>query len=89
MQEISRSDDIIARIGGDEFVILLPQTEIHEAKELAKRINIALSHEHLEAGQVSISSGWSVKNKLLMKRISEIFKAAENKMYQYKISERK
>lgn len=87
MQEISRSDDIIARIGGDEFVILLPQTEIQEAKELAKRINIALSHEHLEAGQVSISSGWSVKT-TIDEEIAEVFKAAENKMYQYKISER-
>lgn len=87
MQEISRSDDIIARIGGDEFVILLPQTELQKAKELAKRINTALSHEHLEAGQVSISSGWSVKT-VADEEIAEVFKAAENKMYQYKISER-
>ncbi len=87
MQTISRSDDIIARIGGDEFVILLPQTEIQEAKELAKRINTALSHEHLEAGQISISSGWAVKT-TADEEITEVFKAAENKMYQYKISER-
>jgi diguanylate cyclase (GGDEF)-like protein/PAS domain S-box-containing protein len=87
MQAMSRSDDIIARIGGDEFVILLPQTGIQEAKELAKRINTALSHEHLEAGQVSISSGWGVKT-TVDEEIAEVFKAAENKMYQYKISER-
>ena len=87
MQEISRSDDIIARIGGDEFVILLPQTEIQEAKELAKRINTALSHEHLEAGHISISSGWSVKS-TADEEITDVFKTAENKMYQYKISER-
>lgn len=87
MQELSRSDDIIARIGGDEFVILLPQTEIQEAKELAKRINTTLNHEHLEAGQVSISSGWGVKT-TADEEIAEVFKAAENKMYQYKISER-
>lgn len=87
MQKMSRSDDIISRIGGDEFVILLPQTEIHEAKELAKRINEALSKEHLEAGHVSISSGWGVKTRI-EDEIDEVFKAAENKMYQYKISER-
>ncbi|WP_303869103.1 HD domain-containing phosphohydrolase [Acetobacterium wieringae] len=87
MQTVSRSDDIIARIGGDEFVILLPQTEIREAKELAKRINTALSHEHLEAGQISISSGWAVKT-TGDEEITEVFKAAENKMYQFKISER-
>lgn len=87
MEAMSRSDDIIARIGGDEFVILLPQTKMLEAKELAKRINVALSHEHLEAGQISISSGWGVKT-LANEEIDEVFKAAENKMYQYKISER-
>jgi diguanylate cyclase (GGDEF)-like protein/PAS domain S-box-containing protein len=87
MQKMSRSDDIISRIGGDEFVILLPQTEIHEAKELAKRINNTLSKEHLDAGHVSISSGWGVKTDI-EEEIDEVFKAAENKMYQYKISER-
>lgn len=87
MQEKSRSDDIIARVGGDEFVILLPQTDIKQAKELAKRINAALSQEHLEAGHVSISSGWAVKTRA-DEEIDEVFKSAENKMYQYKISER-
>ncbi|MDK2940646.1 MAG: diguanylate cyclase [Acetobacterium sp.] len=87
MQEKARSDDIIARVGGDEFVILLPQTTIKEAKELAKRINTALSQENLEAGHISISSGWGVKN-TPDEEIDEVFKAAENKMYQYKISER-
>ena len=87
MQKMTRSDDIISRIGGDEFVILLPQTEIQEAKELAKRINNTLSKEHLEAGQISISSGWGVKT-LASEEIDDVFKTAENKMYQYKISER-
>jgi diguanylate cyclase (GGDEF)-like protein/PAS domain S-box-containing protein len=87
MKAICRSDDIIARIGGDEFVILLPQTDLKDGKELAKRINSSLSLEKLEAGQVSISSGWSVK-KTIDQNMSEVFKAAENKMYQYKISER-
>lgn len=87
MKSMCRCDDIIARIGGDEFAILLPKTEIDEAKKLAKRINTTLSQQHLEAGQISISSGWGVKT-MVDETIEAVFKAAENKMYQYKISER-
>ena len=33
-----REQDILARIGGDEFVVLLPDTNIHEAALVAERI---------------------------------------------------
>ncbi len=38
-----RSEDILARIGGEEFSILLPETTLEAAKEVAERIRIAQS----------------------------------------------
>lgn len=33
-----RINDVFGRIGGEEFAVLLPETEIHEAGEIAKRL---------------------------------------------------
>lgn len=40
-----RSDDKLARVGGDEFVILLPETSSDEARKLAERLRLAVSAE--------------------------------------------
>ncbi len=47
-----REVDIIGRIGGEEFVILLPETELVEANEVAERLreSIAKSKVPLESG---------------------------------------
>jgi diguanylate cyclase (GGDEF)-like protein len=37
-----RSSDLAARIGGEEFVILLPQTDIQAARQFQSRLRIAL-----------------------------------------------
>jgi diguanylate cyclase (GGDEF)-like protein len=38
MQQLSRSEDVVARWGGEEFLLLLPMTGIEAASELAERI---------------------------------------------------
>ena len=38
-----RSVDIVARYGGDEFVIVLPQTSSHYAKQIAERLRRTIS----------------------------------------------
>lgn len=41
-KELLREMDLIGRIGGDEFIILLPNTDIHLAREVAERIQIRM-----------------------------------------------
>lgn len=38
-----RNSDLIARFGGEEFIILLPETECHDALNLAERLRQALA----------------------------------------------
>jgi len=40
-RNISREIDIVARLGGEEFVILLPETSLSDAASLAERLRIA------------------------------------------------
>lgn len=48
-----REIDIIGRIGGEEFAILLPQTNTQEAKTVAERLRIAISQGEVEMGEES------------------------------------
>ncbi len=51
-----RETDVVARFGGDEFVVLMPQTQLDHAAMLAERLRVAI---HAQAG-VGISSGVAV-----------------------------
>jgi diguanylate cyclase (GGDEF)-like protein/PAS domain S-box-containing protein/putative nucleotidyltransferase with HDIG domain len=80
-----RSDDIIARIGGDEFVILLPKTDIVKTKQIIERIRKLSETEKIKDVAISISFGSNTKN-IESENIKEIFKIAEDQMYKYKRS---
>ncbi|MEX0741074.1 MAG: diguanylate cyclase [Pseudohongiella sp.] len=53
-----RESDIVSRWGGEEFVILAPETPLAEAVQLSERLRQKLaSCQHPEAGQVTASFG--------------------------------
>jgi len=81
-----RSDDIIARIGGDEFVLLLPRTGADEAARLVDRIRTAIARENDNSVVCSVSFGWDTK-KNPADDISKIYTKAENRMYRRKLTE--
>lgn len=81
-----RADDIIARIGGDEFVMLFPKTDAFEAAQMIKRINKLLKKETIEGLEISVSFGYQTKTTATDDR-EEIFKKAEDAMYHNKLYE--
>ena len=81
-----RVDDIIARIGGDEFVILLPRTSYEQAGLIVQRINRAIAAQKKGPLNLSISFGWATKQEP-REDITAIFKKADDSMYKSKLSE--
>lgn len=81
-----RIDDIVARIGGDEFVILLPKTSSKEAESIVRRITTAASKEKVGSMDLSISFGWATKTQQ-REELDEVFKKAEEYMYRRKLFE--
>ncbi len=86
LKEECRSDDIISRIGGDEFVILLPGTTSEETDRIMYRIRRRLSDERLRDIVISISAGWATKE-TLEESTHDIFIKAEENMYRKKLTE--
>lgn len=86
LKKCCRANDIISRIGGDEFVILLPQTDRFETEQLIKRIKIRASKEEVASIDISISFGYeTMVNET--ESVKDVFKKAEDHMYHNKLFE--
>ncbi|MFK5883064.1 MAG: MASE3 domain-containing protein [Candidatus Izemoplasma sp.] len=78
--------DLIARIGGDEFVIVMPKTSGSEAEKIIKEINRKLNKITINAIPISISFGFETKIKK-SEDIQKIFRTAEDFLYRVKLLE--
>ena len=47
LQRVVRASDVCARVGGDEFAVAMPETDIDRAREVATRLRRAVDHAAL------------------------------------------
>lgn len=83
-----RQEDIVARWGGDEFVILLPQTSEQDATRVYDRIKDLCRKSRYTTIMPSISIGLATKTDS-DQDIFETLKMAEARMYREKLTEGK
>jgi diguanylate cyclase (GGDEF)-like protein/PAS domain S-box-containing protein len=79
-----RDDDIISRIGGDEFVIIIPRADEMEVEAIAKRIQNFAKQEKMNNLEISISFGWATKISE-NENVNDILKKAEDYLYRKKL----
>jgi diguanylate cyclase (GGDEF)-like protein/PAS domain S-box-containing protein/putative nucleotidyltransferase with HDIG domain len=83
LKQVCRQNDVAARVGGDEFIILLPNTTEENAKEILARIKSEFAKARVEAIKCSISLGVDTKRSP-DESLEEIMASAENAMYKDK-----
>ena len=88
LKKCSRKEDIIAKWGGDEFLILLPKTTEEDAIKLIDRVREACERTTDQKVPISMSIGVSTKTRKAQ-NIQDIIKEAEDRMYQRKLTESK
>ncbi|WP_234117293.1 sensor domain-containing diguanylate cyclase [Clostridium hydrogenum] len=77
-----RKTDYAGRYGGEEFIIIMPNTDEQVAKEIAEKIRINIDTYTWENGMKVTISGGIYENKVSMN--SECIKNADNLLYEAK-----
>lgn len=81
-----RQGDVAARIGGDEFAIILPRADELIAQSICKRIRTQIERYNESNGgvPVSVSLGYAVKRDKGV-TMQDLLKDADNRMYREKL----
>tara|TARA_B110000211_G_scaffold162171_1_gene183355 strand:+ start:318 stop:1916 length:1599 start_codon:yes stop_codon:yes gene_type:complete len=84
IKKLSRKDDIVARIGGEEFVLVLPNEDSQSAFKIAERLRTTVESSKIDTiGYITISIGiatWPDHSN----DIDQVYKCADKALYHAK-----
>ncbi len=86
ISEPFQQDDLVARIGGDEFVVLLPNSPAHAVERACQRIRQAIERHNACSSELplSISIGFAVGNPRNIS-VRDLLIEADDNMYREKL----
>ncbi|HVG23509.1 MAG TPA: diguanylate cyclase [Thermoanaerobaculia bacterium] len=88
MALVTRQTDFVARIGGEEFAILLPETALFEALQFGEKIRSAIAAEPVEGHELRVSIGIASFPHSDVPGEAELFRAADQALYRAKMNGR-
>jgi len=81
-----RSSDILARVGGDEFVVLLPRTGEKAGWSILKRLHSSIEKHNREHPELPLSVSFGIATADDPEQsLKEVYKIADDLMYQEKL----
>jgi diguanylate cyclase (GGDEF)-like protein len=87
-QHAKRAADVVCRYGGEEFAIILPETDLDDAKTFAEQL-LAIVRKHkfetdVGGQRITISAGVISTSNRIFDNVEELFKAADEALYNAK-----
>ena len=81
-----RENDVVARVGGDEFAVLLPNTPRSKVEEICARIKSSIADYNRKNRNLplGISIGFSIRSSP-GQGMTELYREADNNMYKEKL----
>lgn len=83
--KVFKNENKVARVGGDEFVILLPNTSREKALSLIQEAKTSIESSRIHDMSISVSFGLATKENEEI--VGDIIKLAEDDMYTHKLFE--
>ena len=88
IKNLFRTNDIVGRIGGDEFLVILQNRDLEELEELIKKFDADCSNEAVEVEKeripISIAKGFAKYDSNKDSSFVDVFNRADDAMYENK-----
>lgn len=86
--EVSRSSDVIGRVGGEEFAFFLPNTNLQQAEKFSQRLRTKIQSSQITSDgniiQYTVSIGISINQSNETLSVDEVLKYADQALYKAK-----
>jgi diguanylate cyclase (GGDEF)-like protein/PAS domain S-box-containing protein len=79
-----RADDIVARIGGDEFAVLLPATDATSGERLLERLRCTIAEQNAAHPETPVHVSLGLSTAKGRRPLSAVLKEADARMYREK-----
>ncbi|MCB2426795.1 GGDEF domain-containing protein [Methylophaga pinxianii] len=91
LSDACRSTDVLGRYGGEEFLLLLPETDLEDAKRLAERIRLDIEQHHFckkDGFKISLTCSIGVTEFELDQNQESLLQSVDRMLYSAKDSGR-